>query len=126
MQINLHVCVCDSCVCVRERCMRLCMCVFDNMRVLLNSNCMDFRLKLILYKEIENIAVFSSKFSAGCWPAAFPGWPACAKCWGAPWLERWARGLRTLAQGLRTPGNLNIFDRKTIKNNCRRCKHPTP
>ena len=25
----------------------VCMCVFDNMRVLLNSNCVDFRLKLM-------------------------------------------------------------------------------
>ena len=40
----------------------VCECVFDNMCVLLNSHCVDFRLKLIFVLRNGKVTVFSSKF----------------------------------------------------------------
>ncbi len=59
------LCVCDSCTCV------LCVCVFDNMCVLVDSNCVYFRRKLMFV--LKNLmTVFSQIFllAASCWPAA--------------------------------------------------------
>jgi hypothetical protein len=58
-----------------------CVCVFDNMCVLLNSHCVDFRLKLIF----QLYGFFFKIFACGRLLAGSPsGWPASAKCWGAP------------------------------------------
>ena len=64
----------------------VCECVFDNMCVLLNSHCVDFRLKLMFVLRNGKVTVFSSKiFACGGLLAGSPsGWPASAKCWGAP------------------------------------------
>ena len=61
----------------------VCECVFDNMCVLLNSHCVDFRLKLMFVLRNGKVTVFSSKiFACGGLLAGSPsGWPASADFW---------------------------------------------